>query len=287
MQPHIIPSRAERIARAAALIRSDFRQEEAALVCARIGAAEIDAALPWGGVPSGLHEIASAPGDGAKAGFAARLIGERAGPILWCRSRRTALEGGDPYGPGMSALGLSPDRLILVEAARQPDLLWAMEEGARTKGVAAVVAEGAAPGLTAGRRLQLAAEAGNGLVLLLQSGRNAVPSSALTRWFVASAPSLPEADGPGRPCWTLELWRCRGGRPRDWMVEWDDAALSLSVVPKMADRLPAAAGGRPARTLGPYGERAGWHPPDRDRQVGGAVGVDRRDDIGRCAGAAA
>jgi protein ImuA len=287
MQPQINTSRAERIARAAALIRSDFRQEDAVRICASTGVAEIDAALPWGGVPCGLHEVASAMGDGAKTGFAARLIAGQSGPILWCRSRRTVLEGGDPYGPGMSALGISPDRLILVDTSRQADLLWAMEEGARTKGLAAVVAEGAAPDLTTGRRLQLAAEAGNGLVLLLQSGRQAMPSSALTRWFVASAPSLPEADGPGRPCWTLELWRCRGGRPRDWMVEWNDAALSLSVVPQMADRLPAAADGHSARPPGPDGERPGWHPPDRDRQVGGAVGADRRDDIGRRAGAAA
>ncbi len=287
MQSHISPSRSERIARAAALIRGDLRQEDVLQVRASTGAAQIDAALPWGGVPCGLHEIASAPGDGAKAGFAARLVAGRCGPILWCRSRRTALEGGDPYGPGLSALGISPDRLILVEAVRQSDLLWAMEEGARTRGLAAVVAEGAAPDLTAGRRLQLAAEAGGGLVLLLQSGRQAVPSSALTRWFVASAPSLPEAEGPGRPCWTLELWRCRGGRPRDWMVEWDDAALSLSMVPQMGDRLPAAAGSHSARTPGPYGGRAGWHPPDRDRPVGGALGIDRRDDIGRRAGAAA
>jgi protein ImuA len=118
-----------------------------------------------------------------------------------------------------------------------------MEEGARTKGLAAVVAEGVTPDLTASRRLQLAAEAGDGLVFLLRSGRQTDSSSALTRWFVGSVPSVPEADGPGRPCWKIELWRCRGGgRPQDWMVEWDDAALSLSVVPPMADRLLAATG---------------------------------------------
>ena len=139
--------------------------------------------------------------------------------------------------------GIDPDRLILVEAAKPADLLWVMEEGARTRGLAAVVAEGAKPDLTASRRLQLAAEAGDGLVFLLQSGRQAAPSTALSRWFVSSAPSLPEAGGPGRPCWKLELWRCRGGgRPGAWMVEWNDATLSLSVVPAFSHRSVAAAG---------------------------------------------
>lgn len=236
-------SRAGRIAQAAALIRAGLTKGSEEEPCVRTGAAEIDDALPWGGLPPGLHEIAASYGDPAKAGFVMSLIGRRPGPVLWCRSRRTALEAGDPYGPGIGGLGLSPDRLILAEAAKPAELLWAMEEGARTRGLAAVVADGVTPDLTAGRRLQLAAEAGQGLVFLLATGRQSAASTALTRWFVASAPSRPEADGPGRPCWTIELWRCRGGgRPREWMVEWDDAALSLSVVSQMADRSLAAAG---------------------------------------------
>ncbi len=245
MQLHIRPSPAERLAQAAALIRGGLSKEAETRPCTGTGAAEIDAALPWGGLPCGLHEIAAAAGDAARTGFVARLIGRRPirGPILWCRPRRAALDAGDPYGPGIAGLGVAPDRLILVEAAKPADLLWAMEEGARTRGLAAVVAEGVAPDLTASRRLQLAAEAGNGLVFLLQSGRQAAPSSSLTRWFVSSAPSQPEAGGPGRPCWEIELWRCRGGgRPQNWMVEWDDAALSLSVVSQMADRPLVATG---------------------------------------------
>jgi protein ImuA len=243
MHLHINPLPAERIAHAAALIRGDLAKEAVTRICIGTGVAEIDAALPWGGLSPGLHEIAAAGGDAAKIGFAASLIGRRPGPILWCRSRRTALDTGDPYGPGIAGLGVKPDRLILVEAGKQADLLWAMEEGARTKGLAAVVAEGVMPDLTASRRLQLAAEAGDGLVFLLQSGRQVASSSALTRWFITSAPSQPDADGPGHPCWKIELWRCRGGgRLQDWVVEWNDATLSLSVVPAMADRLLAAAG---------------------------------------------
>jgi protein ImuA len=212
--------------------------------CVSTGASEIDAALPWGGLPCGLHEFAGPAGDGARVGFAASLTARRTGPVLWCRSRSAALQSGGPYGPGMAAFGLMPDRLILVEASKPAELLWAMEEGARTAGLAAVVGEDAAPDLTASRRLQLAAEAGRGLLVLLadELSRTAA-ASALTRWLIRSEPSLPEAGGPGRSRWNIELRRCRGGVwPQNWMVEWDDAALSLSVVPLLSDRSLAAVG---------------------------------------------
>jgi protein ImuA len=196
---------------------------------------------------------------------------------------------GDPYGPGIAGLGLSPDRLILAEATKPAELLWAMEEGARTKGLAAVVADGVTPDLTASRRLQLAAEAGQGLVFLLGAGRQSGASTALTRWFVASAPSRPVADGPGRPCWTIELWRCRsGGRPREWIVEWNDATLSLSVVSPMADRSLAAAIPVPDRPPSGFdGARPGRDQADRSRPDGGTVEPLRRDDAGGRKSAAA
>jgi protein ImuA len=217
--------------------------ESTRAACVELDVAEIDAALPWGGLPVGLHEIAAPAGDGAAAAFAAILAARRKGPVLWCRSRRTGLERGDPYGPGLTGFGLAPDRLILVETVRPVDLLWAMEEAARTRGLATVLGEGVVADLTASRRLQLAAEAGQALVLLLAEDRaEPAAASALTRWLVRSASSLPEAGGPGRPCWDIELRRCRGGAwPRSWKVEWDDETLSLALVSPLPDRSLAAA----------------------------------------------
>lgn len=213
--------------------------------CVGVGLEAIDAALPWRGLPPGLHEIASPGGDGAAIGFASMVAARRPGPVLWCRSHRTRLERGEPYGPGLAAFGLSPDRLILAEAGRPADLLWAVEEAARTRGLAAILGEGVTPDLTAARRLQLAAEAGRSLLLLVfEDIEEAAAASALTRWRVRSMPSRPEAGGPGNPCWELELRRCRGGAwPRSWKVEWDDAALSLALVPALSDRSLAAAAG--------------------------------------------
>lgn len=234
------------IARATDLIR------QAAMIApaTSTGVAEIDAALPWGGLPRGVHEIAAPSGDAAGVGFASMLLGGREGPILWCRSRRAAAESGVPYGLGLAEFGLLPRRLILIEADKPAELFWAMEEGLRARRRASVLGEGVTPDLTASRRLQLAAETGDGVVLLLPTvssgqGEAKPPSlAAMTRWLAASVPSEPDAGGPGQPRWRLELWRCRGGgRPQSWMVEWDDAALSLSLVPALADRSLAAAAG--------------------------------------------
>ena len=101
--------------------------------------------------------------------------------------------------------------------------------------------------LTAGRRLQLAAEAGGttGLVLrrgnIPQTGEGGA-SAATTRWRIASAPGpagpVPRSQGPA--CWRVGLLRCRGGRPGDWMVEWHDATGDLALAAALRDR-PAAA----------------------------------------------
>lgn len=193
---------------------------------------------PWESLASGaVHEIVGAAGDGAPFGFAAAMLAgalddapERAGRrVLWCRLAAERSESGLPHGPGLLRFGLDPGRLIVVEARRPAELLWAMEEGLRCPGLAATVGE-AAIGPTAGRRLQLAAEKGGGLGLLLCSHGAAV--TAVTRWRVAAAP----AGADGRPAFDVALLRARhGGRGR-WRLEWDDAALRFHMAALLADR---------------------------------------------------
>ena len=55
--------------------------------------------------------------------------------MLWCLPRP------DLYGPGLAAYGLDPARLVLVRAPCDSEILWAMEEGLRAPGIAAVVGE--------------------------------------------------------------------------------------------------------------------------------------------------
>lgn len=203
----------------------------------------MDAALPWGGLArAGLHEVLSAD-PGAAAGFCALVLarasragfggadggdGGGGGPVLWIAPEP------DAWPPGMARFGLSPADLVLVQAPRPADGLWAMEEALRCPAVAAaLLVAREEPDLTAARRLQLAAEAGGALGLLLRpdSGGDeaAGPTAALTRWRVAALPSVGGggAHDLGDPRWALELLRCRGGRPGAWRAVWRAAAEAL------------------------------------------------------------
>jgi len=219
------------------------------------GIAAIDRALPQGGLALGaVHEILGAGGDeedaAAAAGFAAAILarlGPRGdgGPVLWCLRRP------DLYGPGLQAHGLDPARLALVRAPRDDDLLWAIEEGLRAPGLAAVVGEIGRLPMVAGRRLQLAAERAGIPALLLRrwrSGDEAAaerqrPSAAVTRWRITALPSIDIDNEPGigRPRWRIELLRVRGGTPGWWDGEVADATGHVSLSAALADRpaLPA------------------------------------------------
>lgn len=215
------------------------------------GAAVIDRALPWGGLPTGaLHDIAGGSEDGAATAFVAGLAAaaqRRAGPapVLWCRHRRESQERGVPYAPGLKAWGLAPRDVMFVVCNTPRDLLWAMEEGLRAKVFAAVIGDGAAPDFTSARRLQLAADGGPAIALtLLPSGSAAFAHSpALTRWHVAALPSPAASPFLIARAWSVALLHCRGAAPAAWTVGWDnfenrekaDAPLSGAVAAAMAD----------------------------------------------------
>ena len=116
------------------------------------GLPAIDALLPDGGLLTGaLHEVeaGSAPSgrvaahDGAALGFAAHLMGRFAartpGTLLWCR-RPSGVFDAPPYTPALAAW-FDPARLLVVTARRDEDVFWAMEEGLRCPGIAAVLGE--------------------------------------------------------------------------------------------------------------------------------------------------
>jgi protein ImuA len=181
----------------------------------------IDAGLPWGGLPrAALHEVLAAE-PGAAAGFAALVLARAGGTVLWIAPDP------DAWPPGLARFGLSPAQLVLVRAARAQDALWAMEETLRCPAVGAALLVAGAIDLTAARRLQLAAEAGGVLGLLLRPDEdNAAPTAALTRWRIGAAPS--DSASPhaiGDPAWNLELLRCRGGHPATWRATWHGAEL--------------------------------------------------------------
>jgi len=217
-----------------------------------LGPAALDDHLPGGGLALGaLHEIEGARAewdDGLVAAFCLALVAPLAaaldGPVLWIARQA------DLYGPGLAARGLDPARILFVRAGGDREVLWAMEEGLRCRRLAAVVGEAGELERSAGRRLQLAAEAGGVTAFLLRRRliaphRAEPPSAARSRWRVAPAPSgaapLPEL--PGRPRWRVELLRCRGAAPGEFLVERDDATGGFALAAALRDGALAA---RPA-----------------------------------------
>jgi protein ImuA len=222
------------------------------------GIPEIDSALPTGGLAFGaVHEVIGG-GPDASFGAAATLflggiLARTRGPIIWAfRSR-------DLFAPALTGVGVHPDRVIYVEAGDSKTVLLVIEEALRHVGLAAVVGEIAGSvGLTASRRLQLAAETSGVLDLLLRRPRRltddqaAEPTAARTRWRVTAVPSgpallwSPSTPGLARARWRLELLRCRGGEPRSFDVEACDETGRIRIPANVADGSAQESEGRRA-----------------------------------------
>ena len=171
-------------------------------------------------IKKGLHlfETTSAKDRGNCSGFLCSSLSAAniKSNILWISERRSG-EGGSLYGPGLNDVGLDPSSVLLVETQSSSDVLWAAEEGLRSKAIGAVVAEisssARALDLTASRRLALRSERSGVPAYLLATGEGLGATAARTRWRVTGAPSR-LAPGPsllGYPAWTVELLKNRDG----------------------------------------------------------------------------
>ena len=211
----------------------------------RLGLDVLDARLPTTGLdPAGVHEIAPRePGDVAAAmGFAATLAVRRlvsadpeGRPLLWCRLARMGMEAGGLYGPGLNAIGLPAARIVTVALRKQQAILWTADEALKSGALSGVILDldPARCTVTAMRRLQLAAQAGQTPAIIVMAHASALPSAARSRWTVASLPSLPsplDERSPGKPAFRIELRRCRRGKPGTFSVEWDHATHRFSLV---------------------------------------------------------
>jgi protein ImuA len=157
------------------------------------------------------------------------------------------------YPPAAVRAGIEPHRLIVVHAADQSDNAWALDQALRCPGVAAVLAWPEQLDGRTFRRLQLAAEEGGGLGLLIRpdSFRHE-PSWAHVRLLVEPLPAEPwrmvresstdtrpsKPDGPpGRKRWLrIHLLRCRGAASgRSVELEIDDETRTVHLAARLAD----------------------------------------------------
>lgn len=169
--------------------------------------------------PGRVHE---ACGPGAWV-FAAVQAG-RAGTVVWCQERWQS--------DGLHPLGLlpfcDPSRVLLMRPARHLELLAVAEEVLRDGSVPMVIMLlTEALGLTEGRRLQLAAQAGRstGLCLIAEGAGS---HAAESRWRCT-----PVFDENGAEDSTLHHWdliKNKSGTFGDWYVRWDRNARRVVVV---------------------------------------------------------
>ncbi|WCR14805.1 hypothetical protein [Paracoccus seriniphilus] len=170
--------------------------------------------------PSRVHEACGPLAAGLAAASAAN-----AGAALWLR---------EGWRPEMiSPLGLNnyldPARVLSVRTRDQIETLAAAEEALRAGVVPLVVMELTQPiGLTAGRRLQLAARAGQSTGLcLIPEGMGS--HAAETRWRCTPIPD-PENPPEDSTLQSWELIKNKSGTSGLWHVRWSLSTRHLIVV---------------------------------------------------------
>lgn len=192
------------------------------------GFRDIDQDLPDGGLALGaVHEI-SGP---VAPGFAARILAHLSGPVLWFRPQK---EKALLYAPALQALGCGVENWLIAYTPTPKDLLWGLEEGLRSGAVDAVVGEPTSPlSMTASRRLQLAAERGKALGLILtghlgpsksighlgpsSSSGQLSPSTLTSRWHATPLPPSETSDA-ATSLWQVHLLKHRNASAANWTV---------------------------------------------------------------------
>ncbi len=174
--------------------------------------------------PLASHRVHEAGGRGRRA-FALFQALRHAGAVVWIVPDHIAER---PLPAGLPE-GLS-ERLILL-TPKGADLLWSVEEALRADAVDLVIAElQSALTLTEGRRLQLAAEAGQTTGLMLIGDGKGCPASE-TRWNCEPAASPSDS--------TLHHWsliKNKKGTFGDWVIDWNGASTAFDLVSATGER---------------------------------------------------
>lgn len=159
------------------------------------GAPSLDRCLPCGGLRCG--SLVEYLGQGAALAFAAADAA--------CQERAlVVVDRQQQFYPAAWKIDLS--QTVVIRPANAADELWALDQALRCPGVGAVVVRCGQLDQRNFRRLQLAAESGGTLGLLVRPAQfRGRPTWADVQWFVEPQPSR------DRCRLRVELVRCRGG----------------------------------------------------------------------------
>lgn len=152
-----------------------------------------------------MHEVS---GDSADM-FAVLAASKLLGSIIWIGLSRNI----GSLAPTALQDFIDPSRVILAEGISRGEVLWAAEQALRATCAECVVIElSSGPNLRESRRLQIAAEEGGGIGLILIHGR-AYTSACETRWHCT-------ASNMGENAWIWSLTKNRQGELGSWQVRW-------------------------------------------------------------------
>ncbi len=139
--------------------------------------------------------------------FALSVAAASSGPVLWIGMERSI----SSLAPTGLQDFIDPGRLILVSGCNRNELLWAAEQALRARCAACVILELMdGPDLRESRRLQISAEQGGSVGIVLIGGR-ARTSAAETRWHRSAAA------GGG---WQWVCSKNKSGLPGTWRAAW-------------------------------------------------------------------
>ncbi|MBN2631639.1 MAG: hypothetical protein JXR75_14000 [Rhodobacteraceae bacterium] len=167
------------------------------------------------------HEICGP----SRLAWALLLAAQTEGPVIWILPSWLPER---PHACGIAGY-LHPGRLIFAQARRPEDLQWAAEEALRSGAAPLVLVEmPRPPGLTAVRRMHLAAQAGAEaahhaglgpapLALILCPGDGGA-QGAESRWHIRPSPTPSSLTDETGPAWHLERRRDRRAPVAAWSL---------------------------------------------------------------------
>jgi protein ImuA len=122
--------------------------------------------------------------------------------VVWCDPQ------GEIYPPALAALGIPLEQLFLLRPKTPAEEIWAIAECLACPGVGVTVAQPPPLSRVEARRLQLAAERGGGVGILMRPYAAAASAhhAAATRWLVRPAKGERTVQR-----WTIELIYGHGG----------------------------------------------------------------------------
>ena len=148
------------------------------------------------------------------------------------------------HSPAVRHGGFDVDlsKTVFIRPEHSPDALWSLEQALRTRGIGAVVCDVDRLSSQACRRLQLAAEIGGGLGILLRPAQaRGQPSFAEYRFLVQPLPLPNRSDVAVSRRWRVELLRARRQfAERSVVVELSNGPDGLRVVAELGSATPAA-----------------------------------------------